>query len=71
MSKEQILEVTEDHPNMIEINVILNHFEEQLENEWGEIITSDQRAEIISCLSSHPILRILSCALESYGYDSF
>ena len=72
MSKRKlILEVTENHFNMMKIDDILDHFEKQLRVETGEEITPEQREEIFSLLYNHPILRILSNVLESYGYDSF
>jgi hypothetical protein len=69
--KRPILEVTENHFDMMKIDDILDHFEKQLRNETGEEITPEQRKEISSLLYNHPILRILSGVLESYGYDSF
>jgi hypothetical protein len=69
--KRPILEVTENHSDMMKIDDILDHFEKQLRTETGEEITPEQRKEISSLLYNHPILRILSGVLESYGYDSF
>ena len=69
--KRPILEVTENHFNMMKIDDILDHFEKQLRIETGEEITLEQKAEIILLLCKHPILKIMCNCLESYGYDSY
>lgn len=61
------LVLTDDFP-MMSTEEIMNHFEKQLKIDGFEL-TPQQKVEIIRLLCKHPILKVMSGCLESYGYD--